>query len=75
MPAWKEPHYARAQDFLRVITDIVPAVTASAARVAPVPVMAPAAVPAVIAPPPASVAPPAPGPTAGSVFKKIPWKK
>lgn len=85
MSAWNESHYARAQEFVRLIAD---ALTAGISP--PPPAAAPgkalagalfrsaspgaaanAAAPAAAKPPAAG----APGPTAASVFNKIPWKK
>lgn len=89
MPAWNELHYSRAQEFVRLIADALTASTTNPAPAAPPgkalagalfrsaspapgsPVHAPAAAKAPAAQPAAS----APGPTAASVFNKIPWKK
>jgi hypothetical protein len=67
MPDWNEKHYARAQEFLRLLADAIPAPMPARTGTAR-PVTAPAS------PAPAVPAPEA-APTAASVFQKIPWKK
>jgi len=72
MTAWKEVHYARAQEFTRVIADLTapfrsPAETRSTSAASPVP----AAPPVASAPAPKTTG----TPTAASMFKRIPWKK
>lgn len=90
MTTWNETHYARAQEFTRLLSDAL-AVAQSAApataaieRTAPPfarPIVPPAPPPAAPVPPAAAPTPPPPspapaaGPSAASVFKKIPWKK
>ena len=90
MTTWNETHYARAQEFTRLLSDALAAAGAAAPaspameRTAPpfprpiVPSAPPPAAPVPKAaeptPPPPSPAPVA-GPSAASVFKKIPWKK
>ena len=61
MPAWNETHYARAQEFTRLLAEALAA--------APTPISAPS-VPSVATTP----AQP-PTATAATLFKKIPWKK
>jgi hypothetical protein len=64
MRSWNDLHYSRAQDFLRLIANATgPA--------------APASKPALVASARAESSAPAPQatPSAGAVFKKIPWKK
>jgi hypothetical protein len=89
MSSWNEIHYARAQEFVRLIADtLAPPAASPAPAAAPGKALAgalfrsaspaggsPAYAPA---PPKATAglpAPTAPGPTAASVFNKIPWKK
>lgn len=87
MPSWNETHYARAQEFTRLLVDALAAVPAPSVRSAP-PAAAPAPAPAPVATPPSSaepllaaidltpaVPPPAPPATGANLFKKIPWKK
>ncbi|MBI4622311.1 MAG: hypothetical protein HY736_03690 [Verrucomicrobia bacterium] len=89
MSSWNELHYARAQEFVRLVADALVASTAAPAP-APAPGKALAgalfrtASPALASPAQAPVAPAgtavpaaavAAGPTAAAVFNKIPWKK
>lgn len=86
MSSWNEIHYARAQEFVRLIADtLAPPAASPAPAAAPGKALAGAlfrsASPAAgspayaSAPPKAPASPAAPGPTAASVFNKIPWKK
>jgi hypothetical protein len=76
MPSWNELHYARAEEFLRLLGKAVSGGGRgqSTAPFAPPAASAPAAPP--LAPKAdASATPPATAPTAAAVFKKIPWGK
>ncbi len=83
MTAWNEIHYARAQEFTRLLSaalaDATPVTLSPAAMsVLPAPsAVAPAPTPAPPAEPlPTSTAAPSAAPTTGAnLFKKIPWKK
>lgn len=95
MPTWNDHHYARAQEFTRLLAEALSAAkspeslsaSAPALELTTAPFLRPAPLTAAppsptAAPPPATPppsAPPAPapaaGPSASSVFKKIPWKK
>ena len=85
MSSWNELHYARAQEFVRLIADALTVTTPNpAAGHAPSKALAgalfrsAAPAPSLPAPGPAAPKSPAattPSPTAASVFNKIPWKK
>ena len=90
MTAWNDHHYARAQEFARLLADALssakapalsptePDVTSAPFVRPPLPASAAASAPAPAAGPATAPAPStaaAPGPSASSVFKKIPWKK
>jgi len=69
MPTWNEVHYARAQEFTRLLADALAAASAPSPKPA-----APTPPPVAAKPASAPAAPPA-GPTAATVLGKIPWGK
>ena len=89
MTDWNESHFTRAREFLRLVAEAAGSTPPAAATDVPPPAIVRAPRPP--APPPVSIAAapgapttpvtpstapqPAPGPSAASVFKKIPWKK
>lgn len=94
MTTWNETHYARAQEFTRLLSAALAAAQAAAPTTpaiertappfsrpasppspAPAALVPPAPLPAVDPTPPPPSPAPAAGPSAASVFKKIPWKK
>ena len=85
MNAWNETHYARAQEYTRLLSRAL-SVAAPATAANPATALASVVSPVIASPPPPSpaasfapVPPAAPAPAgaqpAANLFKQIPWKK